>query len=230
MTKHPDTPNSDGFGNKDGDAAVRERTMTTRSSAMLPHAPATPAPMLDESFGLALMDGEKVLVEGEPMRDRLMSYFLWASVVVALFTAGIGLAALPLVYLIGRAFVGKHNYWLTSSRVVVTNGIIGYKARSIPLERVSDVAISCNWLERALGLRSVIVRDMTGEAVSGAAMLGVADATTLQRRILDEVHAVNRRESNQDNDRSRAQPYRSPESANEMLEILRRIERNTREG
>lgn len=185
--------------------------------------------MLDEEFGLALMDGEEVLVKGEPMRQRLFQYAIAMSVFIGILSMGIGLLALPIVYLVARAFFAKHNYWLTSSRVVVTNGIIGYKARSIPLERISDVAISCNFLERAFGLRSVVVRDMTGEAMSGAAMLGAGDATTLQRQILDQVHAVNRTQPSAENDRTHSRPYRSQELDGEMLELLRRIERNTRD-
>jgi uncharacterized membrane protein YdbT with pleckstrin-like domain len=151
------------------------------------------------------------------------------AVFIGILSLGLGLLALPIVYLVARAFFAKHNYWLTSSRVVVTNGIIGYKARSIPLERISDVAISCNFLERAFGLRSVVVRDMTGEAMSGAAMLGAQDATTLQRRILDQVHAVNRHQPSPENERTTSRPYRSQELDGEMLELLRRIERNTRD-
>lgn len=197
---------------------------------MVPKVSPAPAPMLDRSFGLALMEGEKVLVEGAPMRDRLLTYSLAMTAFIGLLSLGIGLLALPIVYIVARAFFAKHTYWVTSSRVVVTNGIIGYRARSIPLERISDVAISCNFIERALGLRSVIVRDMTGEAMSGATMMGAENATALQRQILDQVHAVNRTEANSENERALAQPYRSKELDGEMLELLRRIERNTRDS
>ena len=197
---------------------------------MVPKVSQAPAPMLDRSFGLALMEDEKVVVEGAPMRDRLLTYSLAMTAFIGLLSLGIGLLALPVVYIVARAFFAKHSYWVTSSRVVVTNGIIGYRARSIPLERISDVAISCNFIERALGLRSVIVRDMTGEAMSGATMMGAENATALQREILDQVHAVNRTEANLENERALAQPYRSKELDGEMLELLRRIERNTRES
>ena len=142
-----------------------------------------------------------------------------------------GIALLPLLYWVMRAYVNKHRYWVTSSRIVVTNGIIGFRARSIPLERVSDVAISCSWLERAFGLRSVIVRDMTGEAMSGARMLATPDATGMQRRILDQVHDVNRRAPSAEGERMQARGYRQIEQdrgQSDMLELLRRIEANTR--
>ncbi len=186
--------------------------------------------MLDENFGLALMDGEQVLVAGRPQGDKLMRLLMLNAVIVALLT-GIGVLFLPLIYLAMRAYVAKHRFWVTNSRVVVTNGVIGFRARSIPLERVSDVAIRCTVLERMLGIRSVVVRDMTGEAMSGATMLASADATALQRQILDRVHEVNRRAPSADGERMLARGYREIEHDHgqaDMLELLRRIEANTR--
>ncbi|MCH9683468.1 MAG: hypothetical protein K0V04_18670, partial [Deltaproteobacteria bacterium] len=108
-------------------------TPTTAASATA--AQTTSGAMLDERFGLALMEGEKVLVEGKPQRDRMFRYqMLTAAIVLGL--TGVGLLLLPIIYLVVRASVAKHNYWVTSSRVVVTNGVIGFNARSIPLERV----------------------------------------------------------------------------------------------
>lgn len=187
---------------------------------------ASAAPMLERDFGLALMTDEKVLLEGKPDQSRLFRYFM-LSFLLPIFT----IPLLPLLYFIFRAYINKHRYWLTNTRVVVTNGIIGYRARSIPLERVSDVAISCNFLERAMGLRSVVVRDMTGEALNGATMMGAADATGLQQRILNQVHAVNRTAPASEADRMTGTPYREIEAANvqsRMLEVLARIEKNTR--
>ncbi len=190
--------------------------------------------MLEEEFGLALMEGEKVLVEGRPTANLHRYLMLYVVLFMVLTVVGmVGLLALPLVGVLVRAYVKKHRYWLTSSRVVVTTGIIGFRARSIPLERVSDVAISCNWLEKLMGLRSVVVRDMTGEALSGATMFAYEKPSELQQQILDEVHAVNRVEPQQGDDAMAAgRPYRQIESGggSEMLELLRRIEANTRTG
>ena len=103
--------------------------MSSRAVA-IPETPQKPAKMLDESFGLALMEGEEVLVKGEPMRDRLLQYSIGMAVFIGIMSAGLGLLALPIVYLVARAFFAKHNYWLTSSRVVVTNGIIAPSSAS----------------------------------------------------------------------------------------------------
>ncbi len=198
----------------------------------LPAKATTTAPaILDEEFGLSLMEGEEVLLQGRPQVAPLLRYLMLTSAFVMLFTV-FGLIGLPLAYFIVKAYVDKHRYWLTNSRVVVTTGIIGFRARSIPLERVSDVAISCDWMEKLMGLRTVVVRDMTGEAMSGANMRAFEHPAQLQQRILDEVHRVNRREgTKQEALDEPGRPYRQIEGgqSSEMLELLRRIEANTRE-
>lgn len=192
-------------------------------------SPNTPA-LLDEEFGLSLMEGEEVLLEGRPQVGPLQRYLMFTTALVMLFTV-FGLLGLPLAYVLVKAYVNKHRYWLTNSRVIVTTGIIGYRARSIPLERVSDVAISCDWLEKLLGMRSVVVRDMTGEAMSGANMRAFAQPNELQQKILDEVRRVNHRKEREPRELDEpGRPYRQIEGGqpSEMLELLRRIEANTR--
>ena len=200
--------------------------MNTTMTAL---APRSPGALTHQDAGVTLMADERVLVEGTPDRRRLMKYQMTIAVLVSLLT-WVGVLALPIIWLAMRAYVRKHGYWLTDSRVIVTNGIIGFRTRSIPLERVSDVAISCNWLEKWMGLQSVVVRDMTGEAMSGATMLAAGDASKLQHEILDRVHAVNRRLPASQRDSGVPQPYRGSDGqSSEMLELLRRIEANTRD-
>ncbi|MEM6289897.1 MAG: PH domain-containing protein [Myxococcota bacterium] len=202
--------------------------MTNLPAKATPNAPA----MLEPEFGLSLMEGEEVILAGRPMASPLQKYLLISTIAVMLFTV-VGILGLPIAYAMIRAYVNKHRFWLTNSRVIVTTGIIGFRARSIPLERVSDVAISCDWLEKLMGMRSVVVRDMTGEALSGAAMRAFEDPTMLQQKVLDEVHAVNRREGKGSDEVNQAgRPYRQIEGSggnSEMLELLRRIEANTRD-
>ena len=197
---------------------------------LAPRPVTAPDRVLHDSFELALMDGEEIVAQPEPDRPRMLRYLMTIAALIAPLTI-IGVFALPIVYLVMRAFVRKHNYWLTNSRVIVANGIIGFRVRSIPLERVSDVALSCNFLEKWLGLRSVIVRDMTGEAMSGASMLAAPDAAALQRQILDAVAVVNGNRG-LDGETSPAgdvyRPTPGDSRGTEMLQLLRQIEKNTR--
>ena len=204
--------------------------MMDAATDLAPRTVTAPDRVLHDSFELALMEGEEVVAQPEPDRGRLQRYMMTIAALVALLSV-VGVLALPLLYLVIRAFVRKHNYWLTNSRVIVANGIIGFRVRSIPLERVSDVALSCNFLEKWLGLRSVIVRDMTGEAMSGASMLAAPDAAALQRKILDAVAVVNRNRG-LDGETGSGDVYRptpGDSRGTEMLQLLRQIEKNTRE-
>ena len=82
-----------------------------------------------------------------------------------------------------------------------------------------------------MGLRSVVVRDMTGEALSGATMLAAPNAAELQRKILDQVHSVNRRGGDNSLEPTSGSIYRGATTGqprNEMLDLLRKIESNTR--
>ncbi len=184
--------------------------------------------VFERELDIALLEGEQVLYAGRPQASSLRTYLALVWSFLAIVTV-IGIPALPFVWWVARAYTNRHRYWLTSRRVVVTTGVVGYRARSVPLERISDVAISCSWLERLLGIRSVMIRDMTGEAQSGAGMLAVGDAAEVQRQILEHVHAANRVLPS-DTRGALAAPYREENgvSRTEMVDLLRKIEENTR--
>ena len=135
--------------------------------------------------------GEVVLYEGTPNVDKLVKARMVAALVVSVFTLFIWLPLLPLHLLVALASAKRHAYYVTNKRVIVTDGLIGYRTRSMPLERISDVQVGCNWIQRSTGIRSIIIRDMTGEAQGGAVMQGLEDATEVQTLILEEVARVN---------------------------------------
>ena len=66
-----------------------------------------------------------------------------------------------------------------------------YTVRSIPLETISDVGLSNTFAEMLANVKSVVVRDMTGEAQSGKWLVAVDNTPQLQARILEEVQRVN---------------------------------------
>ncbi len=104
-----------------------------------------------------------------------------------------GIIATPIVWIAAVISRDKFRYWLTNRRVILSSGFIGYKVRSIPLERISDVGLSRTLPEILSGVSSVVVRDMTGEAQSGKSLLAInsASAPEFQRLILEEVQKVN---------------------------------------
>jgi uncharacterized membrane protein YdbT with pleckstrin-like domain len=140
--------------------------------------------MIDARFGIMRLDGEELIFSSQP--TQLIRY---AMILCALTVVGIPL--LPLVYLVTKVSQDKYRYWLTNRRIILSSGFIGYKIRSIPLERVSDVGLSRTLPEMLAGVGSVVVRDMTGETMEGKSLLAVDNAPELQRQILNEVKKVN---------------------------------------
>ena len=140
--------------------------------------------MIDSGFGIAAMEGEKLIFAAEP--SGFVRYYMVTSAMTI-----IGIAFLPLVWLLSKIANNKFRYWLTNRRIILSSGFIGYKVRSIPLERISDVGLSRTLPEILAGVSSIVVRDMTGEAESGASLLAINNSTELQKQILDEVRKVN---------------------------------------
>jgi len=141
--------------------------------------------MLDKEMGIMLMEGEELLLAARPT-DGFVKY----SLVTACFTI-VGIIFTPVVFLLAKFASDKYRYWLTNRRVIISSGFIGFRVRSIPLERVSDVAFSNTFAEMLAGIQSVVVRDMTGEAESGKVLFAVENAPEVQKRILEEVQRVN---------------------------------------
>ena len=142
--------------------------------------------LIDARFGIQMMDGEELIFATQ--QDGLVRL----SLITACLSI-VGIIAAPLVWLGAVIAKDKFRYWLTNRRVILSSGFIGYKIRSIPLERISDVGLSRTLPEILSGVSSVVVRDMTGEAQTGKSLLAInfANASEFQRLILEEVQKVN---------------------------------------
>ena len=139
-------------------------------------------------FGIRLMDGEEVIFSLRPYR------FVRYAVVSAAVTI-VGIVFIPLAFLWAVIAKRRYHYWLTNKRVVWCHGFIGYRIRSVPLERIADVVISRTFPELVAGISSIDIRDMTGQTQPemglGAKWIGVKNAPEIQKRILEEIRKVN---------------------------------------
>ena len=142
-----------------------------------------------DRFGILLMDGEQLILEAAPTSGFERFFVISTCLTI------VGILVAPLVYLGARISRNKFRYWLTNRRIILSSGFLGFRVRSIPLERVSDVALSNTLPEMLAGIRSVIVRDMTGESEAGKSLLAVEHAGEIQKRILEEVQRVNSQRS-----------------------------------
>lgn len=144
-------------------------------------------PPLD--FGVRLMDGEEVIFSLRPYR-----FVRYEVLSAAIFI--IPILILPFIWIAAVLANRRYHYWLTNKRVIWCHGIIGYKIRSVPLERITDVVISRTFQEMVAGISSIEIRDMTGQQVPnsldiGAKWIGVQNAPDVQRCILEEIKKVN---------------------------------------
>src|SRR4029077_20424528 len=158
-----------------------------KSSACLPRHPAVaylclvrPMPATIDSnvtsqdppsdFGIRLMDGEEVIFSLRPYR------FVRYAVIAPAITI-VGLVAVPFTLIWALIAQRRYHYWLTNKRVIWCHGFIGYKVRSVPLERIADVVISRTLPELLAGISSIDIRDMTGQTQAatslGAKWIGV---------------------------------------------------------
>jgi len=144
-------------------------------------------------YGIRLMDGENVIFSLRPYR------FVRLAVIQAAISI-VGIPILPIVLFVTIIARHRYHYWLTNKRVIWCHGFIGYKVRSVPLERIADVVLSRTLPEMLAGVSSIIVRDMTGqsdvERGLGAKWIGVENAPEIQRRILEEIGVANGHRSN----------------------------------
>ena len=84
----------------------------------------------------------------------------------------------------------KEHYWITNKRIIMKRGIIGFYTYSIPLEMISDINTSRNWLEKMLGIGSVYVQSLAGQYSGGgfgaeASFRGIKNPEEIQKIIFD---------------------------------------------
>ena len=143
-------------------------------------------------FGIRLMDGEEVILSLRPYRFVRYAVILPACTIL-------GIVFVPFAFIWAIIAKRRYHYWLTNKRVIWCHGFIGYKIRSVPLERVTDVVISRTLPEMIAGISSIDIRDMTGQTQVrpgigtdlSAKWVGVKDAPEVQKRILEQIKQVN---------------------------------------
>ena len=94
----------------------------------------------------------------------------------------------PFIY--GLLRYSKQHYWITNQRIVYKHGVIGYAIVSIPYNRISDVIISRDLLERLLGFGSILIQTLAGQWSEGrmgaeVSLVAVPDPEGTQKLIFE---------------------------------------------
>jgi len=106
--------------------------------------------------------------------------------------------AIALTVILTNLMYKKYHYWVTDKRVVWRHGLIGYSVTSVPLERISDVAVSRTFWEKVCGVGGVVVKEMGAVPKYGypywygvgwgfPTMIAVPDPEEMQKQILELV-------------------------------------------
>jgi uncharacterized membrane protein YdbT with pleckstrin-like domain len=107
------------------------------------------------------LPGEVLITTGRP-RPQSWQRLFWPEALTLMVLVVTAPAAI-LSWWTSQRRVSRHRYWLTNTRLVVQEGLIGQQVRSVPLSRIVDVTVRQNWLDRIFGITNLDVRDMTGE-------------------------------------------------------------------
>jgi uncharacterized membrane protein YdbT with pleckstrin-like domain len=113
----------------------------------------------------------------------------------ALLYLGFAVVVFALAFTLANLMYKKYHYWVTDQRVIWRHGVIGYSTTSVPLERISDVALSRTFWERVCGVGDVAVKEMGAVPKyvspygqvgwSFPTMIAVPDPKEMQKRILE---------------------------------------------
>jgi len=135
-----------------------------------------------------------VVTGGAPITEVGVGPLLATYAFLYLILAPIVIAS---AYAFANLMYNKYHYWVTNQRVVWKHGVIGYSITSVPLERISDVALSRTLWERVCGVGGVVVKEMGAVPKYGyrygavgwsfPTMIAVPDPEGMQKRILELV-------------------------------------------
>ena len=160
-----------------------------------------------------LQEGEKIIEDIKPS-PRLIGYFFFTGLIggglisfltIAYFALQLSMMFwhllwlyLPIGIFVGLFFAllyavlrySKQHYWITNRRIIYKRGVIGYAITSVPYNRISDVIISRSFLERLLGIGSVLIQTLAGQYSAGGfgaeeSLLAIPDPEGTQKLIFE---------------------------------------------
>lgn len=105
-----------------------------------------------------LIGNEEVLYRGKVTLLAWIPWVLWG-IIIAAFTAGVGLLLIPFGFLVLRASEAG----ITNKRLIAKSGLIKRNTVEIPIKKVSSLQIKQGVFGRIFGYGSLVISD-TGSA------------------------------------------------------------------
>lgn len=179
-----------------------------------------------------MTDRSPVLAEAEIM-PGVVRYHLWGvAIMMTVTVVGILLLpiGLPLAHFLIKRYYERLEVVLTRRDLKVRRGILNVEQKSIPLEKITDLAVYQGPLMRLFDLKGIRV-ETAGQSAQGAlvSVVGIADVDTFRDTVLNQRDRV----SDWDEAESEAPGRdRSPNAGDdqailgEIRDSLRRIEQH----
>jgi len=163
---------------------------------------------------------EKIL-RSASFNPKVKTYWLISLLIVSGLTViGIPLLliSIPIMLFISERMLRAMSADLTERKLVVKRGVFFKVEKSIPLEKITDVAMSQGPLMRALGLFSLSF-ETAGQSGQGAlvSMLGIDDAADFREAILNQKDNCSTS--------SRTDTSHSEQPASELTELTESVKR-----
>lgn len=136
--------------------------------------------------------GEKLIFATRPSRlGQIGVYAMAACIPLCALTMGIGVALWSLIVSIvilapPEIEIRRQRYYFTNYKIVVERGIISKAWNHIGYNRITDVSVTKNWMERFLDIGDVRI-NTAGSAGYEAALKDVSDPEAVQRFLLSMV-------------------------------------------
>lgn len=179
-----------------------------------------------------MTDRSPVLAEAEIMPE-VVRYHVWG-VAILMTATGVGILllpiGLPLAHFLIKRYYERLEVVLTRRDLKVRRGILNVEQKSIPLEKITDLAVYQGPLMRLFDLKGIRV-ETAGQSAQGAlvSVVGIADVDTFRDTVLNQRDRV----SDWDETESEATGRdRSPNAIDdqailgEIRDSLRRIEQH----
>lgn len=137
---------------------------------------------------------QEKLIESASFNPKVKSYWVLNAVVICAITI-VGIPVLPIVaiitWLISDRMIKAMSAQLFTRKLVVKRGIFFVVEKSIPLEKITDVALSQGPIMRFFGIHGLSF-ETAGQSGAGAlvSLVGIKDAITFRETILAQKDAL----------------------------------------
>lgn len=144
------------------------------------------------------MNDRSPVLKHAMIMPEVLRYHLWGLVIFSIVSV-VGIVLLPLSWPLSRFFIQRYydrlEVVLTRRDLKVRRGILNTEEKSIPLEKITDLALSQGPIMRLFNLKAMRV-ETAGQSSQGAlvTVIGIADVEAFRDAVLDQRDRVSDRD------------------------------------